>query len=455
MQPESAEARIGEMLVEAGFVSDEQVNEALSMQQEQGGRTVGNLIALQHLEPCDFLRFLSSRPGMAGIDLLNYVIPRQVIDLIPAEFALKHEIVPLDKMGNQLTVGMVCPLDSGTIDELTAMTGLTIRPLLVAMKDAAVALKRYYCPQDVTYADSDEAEPGPSPPQELEAEEVLPQVETAIAFEGVMHLVRQIEGLPALPETVGKVREAMADPETSTVEVAAVIRTDPSISAKVIGLANSPAFGFAHSVDNVELATTLLGLREVYSVVLSAAVIDYFEGSGHFDYRKFWKRAMFCATAALALGAACGRKRGEGLFSAGLLHDLGRTVFAEIVSERYAQIDQDLAGDALIDLENELFSVAHPEIGHVLAETWELPKDISVPIRFHHDVVQAPEKEEQVAIVGLAAVMADLHDETAKGQKPDFDRVSGEPLELLSLGREQLAGAYDETVEAFEEHQSA
>ena len=457
MQSKSAGPRIGEMLVEAGLVSDEQVNEALKIQREQGGKTVGILIALRYLEPRDFLGFLSIRPGIAAIDPLNYTIPRQVIDLIPAEFALKHEIVPIDKMGKHLTVGMVCPLDSRTIDELGDMTGLTIRPLLVAMKDAQIALDRYYRPRKEAYLESDEPEleTEARPPQDLEAEGVLPQVETAIAFEGVMHLVRQIEALPALPNTVGKVREAMARPETSAADVAAVIRTDPSISAKVIGLANSPAFGFSHSVDNVELATTLLGLREVYSIVLTAAVIDYFEGSSHFDYRKFWKRAIFCATAALATGTGCGRKRGEGLFSAGLLHDLGRAVFAEIVPERYAQIDQELAGDALIERENELFAVAHPEIGYVLAETWQLPKDISVPIRFHHDIFQAPEKKEQVAIVGLAEVMADIHDETTKGQEPDFGQVSGEQLELLSLSREQLAGVFDETVEAFEAHQSA
>ena len=457
MQSKSAGPRIGEMLVEAGLVSDEQVNEALKMQQEQGGKTVGNLIALGYLEPSDFLGFLSSRPGIAVIDLLNYIIPRQVIDLIPAEFALKHEIVPIDKMGKQLTVGMVCPLDSRTIDELAEITGLTIRPLVLAMKDAEVALDRYYRPRKGTCLESYEPEPETEarPPQELEAEEVLPLVETAITFEGVMHLVRQIGALPALPETVGKVHEAMASPETSTADAAAIIRTDPSISAKVIGLANSPGYGFSHRVDNVELASTLLGLREVYSVVLSAAVIDYFQKSSHFDYRKFWKRAMFCAMAALATAAASGRKRREGLFSAGLLHDLGRAVFAEIVPERYAQIDQELAGDALIDREKELFAVAHPEIGYVLAETWELPKDISVPIRFHHDILKAPEKEELVAIVGLAALMADIHDETTKGQEPDFGQVSGEQLELLSLSREQLAGVFDETVEAFEGHRSA
>ncbi len=57
---------------------------------------------------------------------------------------MKHEVLPIDKMGKLLTVGMACPLDTSTIGELEQMTGCRIKPVLVGMNDVKVAINRYY-----------------------------------------------------------------------------------------------------------------------------------------------------------------------------------------------------------------------------------------------------------------------------------------------------------------------
>lgn len=138
-------------MVDEGLVSTTQLNEVLRAQQHMGGRTVELLIARGYLEQKEYLNFLSKQPGVASINLLNYTIPWDVVGLIPLEIALELEIFPIDKMGKELTVGMACPLDATAIATLEEITGLRVRPLLVALSDIRIAIERYY---DYTHRDN-------------------------------------------------------------------------------------------------------------------------------------------------------------------------------------------------------------------------------------------------------------------------------------------------------------
>ena len=296
-EPVPSKPRVGELLIHEGIITGEQLQEALAMQKKQGGKTVQNRIALQYIDPSTFVNFLSKLPSVASMDLTNYNIPKDVTALIPVEYVRKHEILPIDKMGKDLTVGMACPLDAKTIAELEEMTSLKIRPLLVSLSDIKAAIDGYY--PDDSDATSEEGATG----TEASTEGAISLIESALA------LIRNVKALPALRETVHQVRETMEDPESSAADMARIIRTDPALSEKLISLANSAAFGFMHKVESVETATALLGLREVYNVATASAGIDYFEASKHFDYKAFWKRSMFCGTAPRSLRKRWGKKK--------------------------------------------------------------------------------------------------------------------------------------------------
>lgn len=449
--------RIGELLVKEGLITPSQLQDALDKQRTDGGKVVENLIALEYLDTQTFVRFLSRQPGMASIDLLNYTIPPDVVRLIDREFALKHQIVPIDKMGRDLTVGMACPLDAATVAALEEKTGMKVRPLLVSMNDVRVALSNYYRSEDeakeMFTLDGNLNVP-------LSARVVTPGtasislVESGMKFEKVIHLIREISSLPALPETVNRVRHAMEDVETSTDDMAKIISTDPSLAAKVVSLANSAAYSFTHRVDTIERATALLGLREVYGAVLASAVIDYFKEGKHFNHKKFWKRSMLCATACRLIAKTKRIQGGSGLFAAGLMFDIGRAVLAEIAPKQYAEVDQDLPEDDIIQIENGLFGLAHPEVGFLLADGWGLPGEISEPIRFHHDFQQAQKFPRLVAVVALGAHISDL---SAKADRHDIETLAISQqvlLELLDINTDQLCQIYDETLDALKRQQS-
>lgn len=417
---------IGELLVEAGLIERSQLEEALAVQAKKGGKLVQILIALGFFEPRSFVSFLARQPGIASIDLSHYEVSRELVDLVPREFALKHEVFPIDRLGKLLTLGMVCPLDSATIKELEDHTGLRVKPILCSPEDIRDAITRYY-PRDF--------QESPLADSALEAGAPLARLETSLKLGNVVTLVRRIEALPTLPETVDKVRATMTDPASAAEDVANVITTDPPIAAKVLSVANSAAYGFPNRIDNVRLAVALLGLRETFNIVLSAAIINRSDRYKGFNYRAFWANSMACASACKVVAEACGQGARTSVTTAGLLHDLGRIALIEVVPDLCGKLDASLDDEALLSQEESLIGIGHPEAGFELAQRWGLPEDIAQAIRFHHTPQYATESREVVAIVAVADVLYKIAERDGEFTT---DMLNGHEarLGMLGLGKE-------------------
>ncbi len=389
--------RIGELLVDEGLVTPNQLSEALAVQRERGGKTAEILISMRYLDPHALVNLLARQPGVASIDLQHYVVPSELIDLIPKALALKHEVFPIDRLGRLLTLAMAFPLDRRAIDEIQEATGLRIKALLCGPADIRAAINRYY-PLDPPKAPASE----PGEPTEAPVTEGL---HSAARLRSAAQLVRRLRGLPALPETVYRVRKAMANVETCVTEVAELIAMDPPVAAKVLSVANSAAYGFSQQVKTIELAVSLLGLRETYAIVTSAAIVNLFDRNRRFDYRGFWADAMGCSAAARLVGASLGRPL-PGAVTGALLHDVGRVALLEVAPNLYTEVPPHLQGRELLAAEERYLGLTHTEAGYELAQHWEFPAEIAESLRFHHDPGLAPDHKDTVAAVGLASALA-------------------------------------------------
>lgn len=428
----TARRRIGELLVDAGLVDHAQLDEGLNIQEQRGTKIVETLIALGHLSAEAFVEFLARQPGIASIDLSKYEIPRELIALIPRDLAVKHELFPIDRLGKLLTVGMVCPLDTDTVKQIESATGLRVKPLLCAPSDIRTAIERYY-PAETQEPPAKKKDPG----------ENVRGLATSLRLSNVANMIRQIDTLPALPETVRRVQDATLDPMSTIRDVADIIVMDPPIAAKVLGVANSAAYGFAQRVDEVSLAVSLLGLRETYSIVLSAAVVNVFEKTKTLDYRQFWLDSMCCAGATRIVTKMAGRKHIPGVFSGGLLHDIGRLALSEAVPELYLKVQKDLEGCDLQAAEESEIGISHTEAGYVLADHWGLPIDIIEPIRFHHKPELAGAAKEATAIVAIAEVMARTPGDNVDAWKGAIQSIAM-PLSVLGIDTENAEAMFQE-----------
>lgn len=405
--------RIGELLVAARLISLEQLSEALQAQTKAGGKLGEILLSLGYLDVKTFASFLAKQPGIASIDLSNYEVPRELLTLMPPEFARKHDIFPIDKLGSLLTVAMMCPLDSRTIRELEAKTNLRIKALLCPMNDIRAAINRYY----------PEAE---APP--LTIEQSASHIESALKLESVASLIRKLASLPALSETIRRIQETMQESDVSISDVVKVVRTDPAITAKILSVANSAAYGLPNRVDSITLAASLLGLTEVCGIATSLAVVDAMKDA-HSD---FWTDATRCAQVAMDVAKAGKKPVRTGVYAAALLHDIGRIALLQVNPRRYEKIPASLSGAALIASEQELLGIAHPEAGYELACNWGFPPELAEPIRFHHTFKYAEKAPAITAVVCVAATIADCQDSGALNEAY-VDENCGEAMAFLGL----------------------
>jgi HD-like signal output (HDOD) protein len=423
--PTTPRKRIGSLLVEHGLIREDQLVAALQRQKKEGGKLVKNLIALESITPEAFTELLARQKGLLQIQIGQYGVPGEVLSLVPREFAIQHEVFPLDRMGDTLVVGMICPLDTSTIQELEETCGLSVMPVLCSGTDLRASIDRNYGPHvDETEIPAD-------------------AIGTSLRLAGIPSTIRQIGELPTLPLTVRKVREAIDDPEISAKEVGSIIATDPPLAARLLSIANSPAYGFPHQVTSIHLAVSLLGLEETYSIVLSAAVVDLIKGSRTFDYRSFWVRSMLCGTLCKITAQTAGFAAKPGVFTAGLLLDIGRLALAEVAPQRYAAVNHDLRGLDLVAAEEKALGIGHPEAGYLLASAWGLPDELAETIRIHHTPEHAKLNPEAAAIAVIGNTMAYLTLE----EREDPSALSApcaQSLAVLRIDDESIIEMFDQ-----------
>lgn len=145
-------ARLGEMLVEAGLITKEQLEKALEASKNSSERLGYHLVNLKFIDEKKLLPFLSKQYSIPAVDLSEYEISKEVIELISADLAIKYQVVPINKMGRSLTVAIADPTDVFAIDDLRFRTGYDID--LVVSSEVAIreALEKYYEKSDSRYS---------------------------------------------------------------------------------------------------------------------------------------------------------------------------------------------------------------------------------------------------------------------------------------------------------------
>ncbi|TAL23040.1 MAG: type IV-A pilus assembly ATPase PilB [Nitrospirae bacterium] len=132
-------AKLGQILIASGVITEEQLNEALSVQKKKGGRLGANLVKLGHVTEEQLVTFLSKQYGVSAINLADYKIDPAVLKLIPSEMAKKHMIMPVARVGATLTVAMADPFNVFAVDDIKFMTGYNVEVVIApesALMDA-------------------------------------------------------------------------------------------------------------------------------------------------------------------------------------------------------------------------------------------------------------------------------------------------------------------------------
>ena len=132
------------MLIKAGRITQAQLNEALTLQKESGGRVGTNLVKLGHMTERQLVEALSQHFRVPSVDLAAMEIDESVLKIIPADLARKYTILPVGKMGATITVAMIDPTNVFAMDDVKFMTGYKVEPVVASETAIRMAIDRYY-----------------------------------------------------------------------------------------------------------------------------------------------------------------------------------------------------------------------------------------------------------------------------------------------------------------------
>jgi general secretion pathway protein E/type IV pilus assembly protein PilB len=133
-----------EILRDVGLVTQDDIAKAREAAAADGGGVVDALIKMGRCTQMDVSKALASQFGMDTINLEDYVVPEDVLSMVPRHIARRYKIVPVYKHDGTLTVAISDPLDVDTVDSLRYILKMNVEPVVAAKTDIDAALDRYY-----------------------------------------------------------------------------------------------------------------------------------------------------------------------------------------------------------------------------------------------------------------------------------------------------------------------
>ena len=141
---DSMKMRLGEMLVDEGIITPEQLQEALQEQKTKGGRLEMILITRGYVTQDVIMAFVGTQLGIPHVSLTEITIPAEVIATLPDSIAVNHCLIPVFLKDKKLTVAMADHLNVFAIDDVKMMTGFEVEPAIASEADIKAMHKKYY-----------------------------------------------------------------------------------------------------------------------------------------------------------------------------------------------------------------------------------------------------------------------------------------------------------------------
>ncbi len=200
-----------------------------------------------------------------------------------------------------------------------------------------------------------------------------PADERSIA-EGIIASVE----IPTLPEAAVKLLTMCRDELTAAGEIVRVVELDSALSARLLKIANSAAFGQSGRVTTLTRAAVVLGNENLRVAALGFHLSNALDGVGlkGADLREYWRDSVIRACLARRIAQAVGHQPREEAFLVGMLQNIGTLILATHFGPLYDEATGDCRGDAAARqaCENAHFGTDHAEIGRTLARQWRFPE---------------------------------------------------------------------------------
>jgi putative nucleotidyltransferase with HDIG domain len=263
--------------------------------------------------------------------------------------------------------------------------------------------------------------------------------------------LRDIKTLPVAPRILAQLLDLLRKPDLDSSEVVRLIRFDPSLTTKVLHRCNSAVYGLTTAVYDLEEAIMRLGYNQIYSLV-AAVIGEASLSSAHQGYGlnagELWEHSAASGLAAKVLAGFYPADENL-LFTAALLHDVGKMILSGYLEEKYELVisETEQSGLSLVETEQTLLGTEHAELGGAILAQWNFPESLVSAVRYHHQPMEAAPYQHLAAAVFLADIVAHIAGH-GHGHQEFAIRADSEPARLLGITARDLESVVLETESA-------
>jgi HD-like signal output (HDOD) protein len=200
------------------------------------------------------------------------------------------------------------------------------------------------------------------------------------------NFLRQHCTLPALPEVVHKIQKMMYDENIDLDQVSELVSSDPALVAQALKVVNSAYYGIPREIIKVRVAIALLGLNEVYRMILALSVINTLSVNEKKELDKFWYHSFYTALCTKYLAKKYEPLLSfEELWSGSILHDIGKLVYLKFFPEHFKTLTKfsNEHGTLFSEAESHFLLPSSAYMGSLLCDHWRLPNQVKLACEFH------------------------------------------------------------------------
>ena len=240
-------------------------------------------------------------------------------------------------------------------------------------------------------------------------------------------LLERGQDLCSLPEIYIRVSEMLDNPRATAPQIGETVQTDPAISSRILKMVNSAYYGLPNQVSSISKAIIILGRERLKQILIGSVLGSIFTSINNdgFSMSAFWQHSIKTAIIARELALQGNDiEEQDAMFTAGLLHDIGRLIIADNLPDINIQIDELAEIDRLdrAQAEFQILGFTHADLGAALMKQWGFPELLICCTGGHHGSEHSGEFAQATRLIYLSNQLSQF--------VPPIDE--NETLEILS-----------------------
>ena len=202
-------------------------------------------------------------------------------------------------------------------------------------------------------------------------------------------IMNQVKSFPGMPATAARLMPLLQSPHASVDQIEDILRYDPGLTANILKLTNSAYFGLPSQVSSVRQAILLMGRKRLLQLVMTmcmSALMKKPIPGYDLPQGELWRHSVAVSVAADLLIASLNINDVDEVFTAALLHDIGKMVLGSYVLGDLEKIKEMVTKGISFEVaEYVVLGTNHAAVGARILLSWSLPQELVNAVRWHHD----------------------------------------------------------------------